>query len=151
MNCKDYQKMISRWLDGELNEEEISSLKSHLEQCSRCRQMHSDLSAVHEIHLNLPDRPVPDYLSAGLSFEPGIRRHSGRFKILRNTAVAAAVAGAIIAGAGIGGGLAERGWLSNESDGEDLLNLEYLYATPPGSTGEVLMDVVREGSENEEE
>ncbi|MFO7915047.1 MAG: zf-HC2 domain-containing protein [Candidatus Krumholzibacteriales bacterium] len=150
MNCEDYQKMISRWLDGELEEAEIDSLDSHLSVCPRCREVKSELSMVNELHLSLVDQPVPEGILSGLELETEQKVHTGPFSFLRTAAVAAALAAVILAGAAVGGFLAEKGISENEDEIGEILNVEYLGADPPGSTGEVLMELVQGGIEDEE-
>jgi len=150
VNCEDYQKMISRWLDGELAEEEIDSLDSHLAVCPQCRDVKSELSMVNELHISLVDQPVPEGILSGLEFESEEKVHAGLFSFLRTAAVAAALAGVILAGAAIGGFLAQKGISGNQNEIGEVLNVEYLGADPPGSTGEVLMELVQGGVEDEE-
>jgi len=149
VNCKSYQKMISRWLDGEISEEDMKSLNRHLEVCPECRRVKSDFSFLHEVHLGQKDEPVPEstlrVLETGLPEE----KRSGGFRVLRNAALAAGLAGVIIAGGSIGGFLAEKGLLNHDRDAADILNVEYLYANPPGSTGEILIGTVESGFEDE--
>mgnify|MGYP001068817041 CR=1 FL=1 len=150
MNCEDYQKMISRWLDGELAEEEIDSLDSHLAVCPQCRKVKSEFTMVNQLHLSLMDQPVPEEILSGLEFETGEKVHTGLFSFLRTAAVAAALAGVILAGAAVGGFLAQKGISNKQDKMEEILNVEYLGADPPGSTGEVLMELVQGGVEDEE-
>lgn len=38
MGCEKYEKLISLYLENDLDEEEIKSLEQHLESCESCRQ-----------------------------------------------------------------------------------------------------------------
>ncbi|MBD3179459.1 MAG: hypothetical protein GF417_07510 [Candidatus Latescibacteria bacterium] len=145
MDCLDYQKLISRWLDGEISESQLRELNEHLENCRECRELKSELTMVHRIHSELPDEPVPDKVLSGYPFDDLQKRTSGITGILRNAAVAAAMAGVILGGVFVGGFLAERSFSYSDTESQDPLNLEYLYAVPPGSTGDILLEAMEDG------
>ena len=44
--CEDYQELISRLLDGDLSEEEQSSVERHIASCPDCRAMYDAFSSL---------------------------------------------------------------------------------------------------------
>jgi hypothetical protein len=145
MNCRDYQKLISARVDGEISGDDIELLKLHLDHCSVCRRVESGFSMVNNIHRGIEDDEVPEELLLSLYRERDAEKKPVFVKFLRGAAVAAVLAAVIAAGAGIGGFLASGSYSGDREVSGEVLNVEYLHAYPPGSTGELIVDTVGKG------
>lgn len=58
MDCENYQKKISRMVDGELNREETAQVEAHISQCSQCQSFHKDLLSMRSFFAASPS-PAP--------------------------------------------------------------------------------------------
>ncbi len=56
MKCGIYQKEISLFLDGVLDEPVLDALRAHLDACPECRRVYEGMSAVNE---TLRSGPIP--------------------------------------------------------------------------------------------
>lgn len=63
MSCRKWHVRISKWHEGELNEEGQAALFGHLESCSNCRILESRLRAVSGLLREPHELPVPDSLA----------------------------------------------------------------------------------------
>lgn len=72
MSCEKYQKLISDWLDGNINQREKEKLAKHLKTCKLCRTYHEELKIINHQAKNLPE---PEYLPEyWASFEENLKR-----------------------------------------------------------------------------
>lgn len=65
MVCNGYTERIYEYLDEELDIEEKANLEKHLETCSDCRTMFTELNTIHFEILNaIENVPIPQNLEA---------------------------------------------------------------------------------------
>lgn len=57
--CENYEEMLSAWLDGELGDEEESSLMQHLESCPGCRSRSEGFRSVDRLITRFNTAPGP--------------------------------------------------------------------------------------------
>ncbi len=55
MKCSKAKKLISEYIDGELNEKKASSLKAHIEVCPECQKFLKDLQKITDQAKDLED------------------------------------------------------------------------------------------------
>lgn len=60
MNCKEVKDILSPYLDGALDLQEMSSAEKHLEKCPCCRRELDRLKKTLTIIQSLPDLPLPE-------------------------------------------------------------------------------------------
>lgn len=58
-SCKEYETLISAFLDGELSGEERAETAAHLAACPACRRYFDDLAAIHDV-LDREEAPLPE-------------------------------------------------------------------------------------------
>ena len=64
-NCKEYQELISRMLDGELSEAETARLHAHISECGDCRRMLDAFNMLHDTMAEDLEEP-PEALAASV-------------------------------------------------------------------------------------
>lgn len=57
MSCERWEPLLSRYIDGELEGEEVSSVEKHIESCTACRE---ELASFRELSHMLSTRTEPD-------------------------------------------------------------------------------------------
>ena len=79
MPCRQWQVRISKWHEGELNEEGEAALLRHLESCRYCRSLEAKLRAVTGLLKESHELPVPDFLARKItaSVSEKMRHRSG--------------------------------------------------------------------------
>lgn len=79
MRCGKWAVEISKWHEGELNDEREADLLRHLESCGHCQRLETRLRAVSAMLNESPELPVPDFLSQRItaSVAERMRQHSG--------------------------------------------------------------------------
>lgn len=60
MNCKDIQKLLQLYHDGELDEEQRRTVESHLAECPHCQAKLAELTALDELIVDGEAEQVPD-------------------------------------------------------------------------------------------
>jgi len=65
MRCWDARRLISDYLDGDLEDADVGQVEAHLERCPTCPPLYAALVGVHaEVgRLRDPDTVVPDQLA----------------------------------------------------------------------------------------
>lgn len=66
MTCKNIEQQISRYLDGELNDGEISAMMEHIENCKACEILFEDMKLIHETMAGMPQMELPENFEAEL-------------------------------------------------------------------------------------
>ena len=59
MKCADIQKLINRYVDGEINPEEKSIVQEHIASCTACKEFSSDIAAIKTDIAKLNNKEVP--------------------------------------------------------------------------------------------
>ena len=90
MHCSEIQENLSAYLDGELDPDEESELKSHLEGCESCSRELESLRSTVELVRSVPRVQAPSALKQRLSSATSFRRPAWRF--LNPVALASAAA-----------------------------------------------------------
>jgi anti-sigma factor RsiW len=117
MKCKNAERLLSRYLDHELDQGRARQLEDHLAQCANCRQELADLASATD-RLRALDAPGPSpFLATRVMAEVRLARRRHRPAWARLVATAAAVllvAGGAFAGVNLGTGLAGNGGSTDE-------------------------------------
>ncbi|MFH1998146.1 MAG: zf-HC2 domain-containing protein [Planctomycetota bacterium] len=103
MDCQDYQKWISRWVDNELEDEQARMLDEHLAGCDVCRKYRRDLETMRSFFKNT-DTPVPSHGLRDRVLAAAREEHAGRntFMVWAQAAKRACAAALILAALTIG-------------------------------------------------
>ena len=149
MECKKYQKLISKEIDDEISADEKELLNRHLNQCTECRQFKAFLISVSGAYRRIEDVEPPSSVLEGIM--SGIHEENNVLRLTRwaKLAVSAAAVFVMFIGAGVGNFLAERSTPDVNPLEDNIFQVEYLGDYPPGSVGHLLANVM-EGGENEE-
>lgn len=147
MDCRDFRKMLSREIDGEIDRADEASLAAHLEVCESCRRAREALGEATALHRDLvelePPRTLVTDVMASIE-EPERRgRLTGFFK------VAVPIAAAVVLVLGIYAGIFLGDLIKQPAINGSLavLELEYLDEFPPGSAGDVIMTETEGGDD----
>lgn len=100
--CEEVQELISRLLDGELNEEEQADVAEHLASCPDCRAMHEafrSLSGAIAEELEEPPASLHETVMADVRRE-ALRRRQAAPRRVRTLLAVAACAALVILGVG---------------------------------------------------
>jgi hypothetical protein len=60
MNCDEYKNLITISVFGELTQEELAQLKTHLRECSRCASIYEKSEKLSDLSHQKDDIPLPD-------------------------------------------------------------------------------------------
>ena len=74
-HCDKYMEMASLYVDGELSEDDLPELLTHLESCAECRRYYEAYKAVSGA---LDETPAPEGFAA--SVMSGVRASVGQKK-----------------------------------------------------------------------
>ena len=147
MDCSDYQRLLSREIDGEIDSSQGAVLEAHLEGCESCRRVRDALREMYTLHRELGELEAPRSLVRGVMDHVARPRRRSRFAGLVRAAVPVAAAAVLVLGIFAGMFLAEL----YERPGIDqqlaVLELEYLDEYPPGSMGDLFMEVTEGGGD----
>lgn len=79
MSCRKWAVHISKWHEGELDNEGEAALLRHLESCRQCRSLEARFRAVSALLSESHELPVPDFLSQRItaSVSERMRQRSG--------------------------------------------------------------------------
>jgi predicted anti-sigma-YlaC factor YlaD len=147
MDCRDFRKMLSREIDGEIDHAEEASLAAHLEVCESCRRARAVLREATALHRDLVELEPPLSLANDVMasiVEPERRgRLTGFFRVAVPIAAAVVLVLGIYAGIFLGDLITQPGVNGNLA----VLELEYLDEFPPGSAGDVIMTATEGGDD----
>jgi predicted anti-sigma-YlaC factor YlaD len=138
MDCRKFRKMISRMLDGELDESERKNLlEEHLGSCEECRRFAEISSTALAMHRSMASADPPGSLLPSILAAVEVKPRRGWMRGWLGMAVPAAAA--VFIGFWIGGLVHESFMPARASVRTDVLELSYLDEYPPGSLGAVIM------------
>lgn len=149
MECNDIRNLISKELDGEIQEREREFLRRHLDSCEECRELRESFLEVSTLHremieLEAPLAILPAVMAVFEEREPEVAR-----KWWLRIPVPAMTVLVMLLGIGIGGFLIDA-FTPTEVNGQaDVLELEYLDEYPPESIGEVLLSEAEGGGDEQ--
>lgn len=63
MNCTEFRSLQSEYIDGTLDDATAEKMQAHMEECSSCRHIHGELSALVRTLHDMDDIPVPSTLA----------------------------------------------------------------------------------------
>jgi len=129
MNCRWVQEQLSRWLDGELPEPELSRVADHLEDCPLCRR---ELELMQRLDAALADLTVPVPPEMARKVLSRLARPSSFW--YQSLALAACLVLGIFLG-GVLTGTFYRMPAAPNGNGNDLASLEVFQDFPQGSLG----------------
>ena len=147
MDCREYRRIVSRELDGPVDETERASLERHMESCPACRRFREVALAASSMHRRIVEVAPPADLASSIVARAARRRERAWLRGWLRFAIPAAAAAAVI-GVWLGGALTQHLAPSTGSSRTDVLELEYLDEYPPGSMGDLL--AVSDGGGNNE-
>jgi hypothetical protein len=130
--------MISRRIDGAIENAECCELDRHLGSCARCRGFAELSMAGLTIHRSVtdvdPPRSLVPSIMAAVEARPGTEWRRGWLRF----GVPAAAAAAAVLGIWIGGLIRESYTPKSVESRADVLELKYLDEFPPGSLSDIL-------------
>jgi hypothetical protein len=59
MDCKQFEKMLGKYMDGELGETSAEAMRSHMAQCAACAQEFAVLEKITKSFSQTEDEPLP--------------------------------------------------------------------------------------------
>ncbi|MBN2537460.1 zf-HC2 domain-containing protein [candidate division WOR-3 bacterium] len=136
MNCNNCNRMLSRYLDRELDQGRASELEEHLARCPACRDELARLAADAEGLRTLESAGPSPFLVTRVMAEVRLSRRSRRpawARAMATTAALLLVAGGAFAGIRVGTSLAGNG----ETTDEMLVSADETFA---GFTESLLME-----------
>lgn len=139
MECREFRKMVSRRIDGAIENAECSELDRHLDSCARCRRFAELLLSGLAIHRSATDVDPPRSRVPSIMAAVEARTGTGRMRGWLRFAVPAAAAAAAVLGVWIGGLIRESYAPKSVESRADVLELKYLDEFPPGSLSDILM------------
>jgi len=148
MDCRKFRNMVSRELDGELEEAVREGLDAHLASCAGCRRFREISLAGLSIHRAARDADPPASLLPSILAAVEVESRRSPMPGWLRLAVPAAAAAAAVTGIWMGGLMHESYTPKSAASGADALELAYLDEFPPGSMGDILVDA-SEGGEDE--
>jgi hypothetical protein len=77
MRCHKWRVQISKWHEGELNEEGVNALLRHLENCRYCRSLEIRLREVRVLLEESHELPVPEFLTQRITASVSERMQQG--------------------------------------------------------------------------
>lgn len=89
-DCEEFAEMLSAWIDGELEQGELSRLEKHLETCQACQDLKRRLEAVDRLAIKHSGPPESREMKPSFNIEPAKKSESG-WRRLTSLAVAALV------------------------------------------------------------
>lgn len=97
MNCNEVREWMSLYIDHMLDEEQMDSMKNHLDTCDACRCELNELRNIAQLLQEVPDLPVPEEFDQLLrraiqSEKKAIKRGHQQQKWIRYTSLAAVFA-----------------------------------------------------------
>jgi anti-sigma factor RsiW len=154
MKCPQVRKMLSQYMDGELNPDEKKDFDSHIQSCASCRERLEETRALHGLFASAERFPAPygfaTRVLANLEEKGGSRLRSLlsiRPFFLRTAQVAFALVVMII---GITSGnllLAKRTAPIGQTAVQETFSLDLFQATPPDSIGGIYNTLMRPSHE----
>ncbi len=154
MKCTHVRKMISQYMDDELDPDEKKDFDSHIQSCASCREGLEETRALHRLFASAERFPAPygfaTRVLANLEDKEGSRLRSlvsiSPF-FLRTAQVAFAL---VVMTIGITSGnllLAERTDPIGQKAVQESFSLDLFQATPPDSIGGIYNKLMRPGHE----
>ncbi len=147
MDCRDFRKMLSREIDGEIDHADEKSLSAHLEVCESCRRAHAALKEATALHRDLAQLEPPRTLVTDVMASIGEPERRGRLTGFFRIAVPIAAAVVLVLGVYAGMFLGDLIKQPAINGSLAVLELEYLDEFPPGSTGDVIMTATEGGDD----
>ena len=147
MDCRDYQRLLSREIDGEIDPAEHRALAEHLLECENCRNARIAMREAFMIHHELVELQPPRSLVNDVMDGVAHRERRGWFGGWIRSAVPVAAAIVLVLGIYAGVVLTDLYWAPSVEQQLAALELEYLDEYPPGSMGDFLMEVTEGGGD----
>ena len=141
MNCREYQKLVSLLIDGELDEERKASVEQHTAVCPTCSEFYQDAVSLQSALGLSFDVSEPSGLA--LRVKAAIARERERAShvfLIPRWVQAPLVAVLVIAAVGLGS-LAGQSLSSIMQSGDPQSALEMLVPAPDPSFAQVLVDI----------
>jgi predicted anti-sigma-YlaC factor YlaD len=138
VECSDVRRMISRELDGALDDAHRREVDDHVGACGECRRFRELLLSELSAHRSMREVEPPASLTERIlsAVEPSPRASWMRGWL--RFAVPAAAAASAVLGIWIGGLMRESYTPSSAGASADVLELGYLDEYPPDSFGYIL-------------
>src|SRR5512138_1094526 len=65
-DCRDWRRLLSAFIEGDMPAEEASLVSRHLETCAGCRREAAELRRTVEVLRRLPQEPAPPEILRGV-------------------------------------------------------------------------------------
>ena len=142
------ERTLSKFVDGELTENEAAAVTDHLEGCPRCREVHDQLVMLSKILDRLPDVEPSPYFAAQT------KRAAAESRIptpISRLVISATAAAATLASLFIGGYLGQsiyaivtENGMNSENGYSDYFEISPMQDYPEGSFGKVYTELLPE-------
>jgi anti-sigma factor RsiW len=149
MDCRDFKKLISRELDGEIGDTDLTELGRHIESCEECREFKAALARTFSVHRGLRDAAAPTSIVPAVLAAIEREESVPRVPWWRRIAVPAAAALVLITGALSGNYLVDAFVTTNGEATAETLELDYFEEYPPGSVGDMLIAAAEGGGDEQ--
>ena len=104
MECGEYQKLLSRLLDGELDEEKAAAARDHMTSCSTCAEFYASAFSIGSALGASLDAAIPSNLSVRVKQAVAAERNKASTNILPARWIQVPLtAGLLIVAIGLGG------------------------------------------------
>ena len=146
MKCKDIQRRLSAFMDGELSDEDMTQITSHIQACPDCARVLERLTHTWEILDCLPEAELPPhfYLRLKSRMASGIEDRSESWiqRVLMPASAVAVLAMGILIGSLVGkNGDMINGSMGAEEEWISALYLDRFDDVPSSSLGDAYMEL----------
>lgn len=148
MDCSDYRELLSREIDGEIDPSLHAVLEEHLRSCESCRRYREVLRETYMLHREIGELEPPRSLAASVMDRIVTPAPRSRFAGFVRAAVPVAAAAVLVLGIFTGTFLTRLYERPSAEQQLAVLELEYLDEYPPGSMGDLIMEVT-EGDDDD--
>lgn len=108
MTCSEFNQLLDRWIDGELDESQRAAMKEHAAQCSECREQLASAQQLRDI-LSHMDDDISVPLQAQAAWRKAVREEAKKSRMKGVYRAFAAVAAALVLMVGVSAMLKQNG------------------------------------------
>jgi anti-sigma factor RsiW len=156
MKCSRIRKMISSYLDDELNPDEKRSFTAHIDECGKCKEELDGIRSIHDLFVSAEHHEAPlgfvtrvmgNLEEAEEPVRSRLRRSfSGRMLILRSVEAAFALV-VVLIGMISGNALVSDRTPGRQTSIGEMFSLDLFQATPSNSIGGVYIKLAEVSDE----
>ena len=156
MKCKEIKKLLSTYIDGELDPERIQEVTEHLKQCKACFAQLATFKKIWDLLDTLPEATVQPFFANKVMHRIESRSQLSRLRhyvgdFFNRAVIPAAVAAGILIGLFLGNFVNEKQHLKDAMANVDptiqpiTAASEDFTAFPPGSLADTYLVIVSSG------